>query len=425
MLSVGVVHFFVLFVFFVGYLAIIFEYNLKVNKTASALLMAVGTWTFLTMGIEPLFEAHALGEKVNEASQIIFFLLGAMTLVELVDSHKGFRVITDLIQTGSKKKMLWIIGVSTFFLAAILDNLATTIVMISLLRKLVPERKERIVLSSMVVIAANAGGAWSPIGDVTTTMLWINGNISTLGIVRELFFPSLVLLFVALFLLGLQLKGKYPQLVERAHREPVEPGAKIVFYSGTAGLLFVPVFKTWTGLPPFMGILIVLGILWLITDILHAHEESRQHLRVPHVLTKIDTSGVLFFLGILLCISALDVAGFLLHLANWLDQHIGSTAVIATLIGILSAVIDNVPLVAAAMGMYDLATYPLDSFLWMMIALCAGTGGSILIIGSAAGVALMGLEKVDFVWYLRKVGWIALCSYLAGVGAYLAQTALF
>lgn len=426
MFEVTTAYFLILLVFFVGYLAIIFEYNIRVNKTAAAILMAVLTWTVLSLvGEKASFETSLLGEKVYETSQIIFFLLGAMTLVELIDSHRGFKVVTDLIQTGSKRKMLWVIGLTTFFLSALLDNLTTTIVMISLLRKLVPDRKERILLSSMVVIAANTGGAWTPIGDVTTTMLWINGNISSLGVIRELFFPSLISVIVALFLLGIPLKGNYPRLVERAHQEPVEPGARVVFFCGIGGLIFVPIFKTLTGLPPFMGMLIALGVLWLITDVLHAHEEGRQHLRVPHVLTKIDTSGILFFLGILLCISALDVAGMLSGLAEWLDRYIGSVSLIATLIGVISAIIDNVPLVAATMGMYDLQTYPLDSFLWMMIAFCAGTGGSILVIGSAAGVALMGLEKVDFLWYLRHIAWIALVSYLVGVGAYLLQTLVF
>lgn len=425
MLEITTVYFLILITFFLGYLAIIFEYNIKVNKTASGLLMAVLTWSFLFLAQgEHREESHYLGEKVNETSQIIFFLLGAMTLVELIDSHKGFKVVTDLIQTGSKKKMLWIIGLAAFFLSPILDNLTTTIVMISLLRKLVPDRKERVFLSSVVVIAANAGGAWSPIGDVTTTMLWIEGNITTLGVVRELLLPSLVSLFIALFLVGFRLRGRYPQLVERAHQEPVEPGARLVFFCGIGGLIFVPVFKTLTGLPPFMGILIALGVLWLITDILHAHEEGRRHLRVPHVLTKIDTSGVLFFLGILLCIGALEAVGMLSQLALWLDHYVGSLSVIATAIGILSAVIDNVPLVAATMGMYSVQTYPVDSFFWMMIAFCAGTGGSILIIGSAAGVALMGLEKVDFLWYLRHIAWVALFSYLGGVGSYLLQSAV-
>ncbi|PIS02526.1 MAG: sodium:proton antiporter [Chlamydiae bacterium CG10_big_fil_rev_8_21_14_0_10_42_34] len=408
-------------VFIVGYIAIIFEHNIKVNKTASALLMAVLAWMFLFLVKQ---DVHALGEKVNDISQIIFFLLGAMTLVEVIDVHKGFKVVTDLIQTNSKKKMLWIIGFATFFLSAILDNLTTTIVMVSLLRKIVPDHKERMLLGALVVIAANAGGAWTPIGDVTTTMLWINGNITTLSVMKALILPSLVSLIVALILMGWNLKGTYPNLVERAHKEVVEPGSRIVFYSGVGALVFVPIFKALTGLPPFMGILISLGMLWLITDILHAPYETRQHLRIPQILSRIDTSGVLFFLGILLCISALDVAGILQHLAVFLDQTIGNISVIATLIGMISAIIDNVPLVAAGMGMYSMQTYPVDSYLWQMLAFCAGTGGSILIIGSAAGVAFMGLEKVNFIWYVKKVSLVALISYLSGVAAFMLQHAV-
>lgn len=409
-------------VFIVGYLAIIFEHNIKVNKTASALLMAVLTWMFLFLYYP---NTHALGEKVNDISQIIFFLMGAMALVEVIDAHKGFKVITDLIRTNSKKKMLWIMGLITFFLSAVLDNLTTTIVMISLLRKLVPEQKERWILGAMVVIAANAGGAWTPIGDVTTTMLWINGNITSIEVMKNLLVPSLVSLFIALLLLGWNLKGIYPQAVSRAHEEKVEPGSRLIFYSGIGALIFVPIFKALTGLPPFMGMILSLGALWMITDILHSPYESREHLRLPHILTRIDTSGVLFFLGILLCISALDVAEILNALAHFLDRTIGNLSLIATLIGLISAVIDNVPLVAAGMGMYDLGTYPPDSYLWQMLAFCAGTGGSILIIGSAAGVAFMGLEKVNFIWYLRKVSFVALLSYLAGVAVLVAQKTLF
>lgn len=409
-------------VFIVGYLAIIFEHNIKVNKTASALLMAVLTWMFLFLYFP---NVHALGEKVSEISQIIFFLMGAMALVEVIDVHKGFKVITDLIQTNSKKKMLWILGLITFFLSAVLDNLTTTIVMISLLRKLVPEQKERWVLGAMVVIAANAGGAWTPIGDVTTTMLWINGNITTIEVMKILFAPSLVSLIIALLLIGWNLTGVYPHAVSLAHEEEVEPGSRLVFYCGIGALIFVPIFKALTGLPPFMGMIFSLGALWLITDILHSPYEKREHLRLPHILTRIDTSGVLFFLGILLCISALDVAGILSALAHFLDRTIGNLFLIVTLIGLISAVIDNVPLVAAGMGMYDLATYPPDSYLWQMLAFCAGTGGSILIIGSAAGVAFMGLEKINFIWYLRKVSFIALLSYLAGVVVLIVQQALF
>lgn len=412
----------IVLIFVLGYLAIIFEHKLSVNKTASALLMAVLCWMFLFFASP---DTHALGEKVNDVSQIIFFLMGAMTLVEVVDVHKGFKVITDLIHTSSKRKLLWIIGFATFFLSAILDNLTTTIVMISLLRKLVPEPKDRLVLGALVVIAANAGGAWTPIGDVTTTMLWINGNITTLNVMKALFLPSLCSLIVALLILSWNLKGTYPHLVQRAHEEEVEPGARLVFYCGIGALIFVPIFKALTGLPPFMGILISLGALWLITDVLHAPHETRQHLRLPQILTRIDTSGVLFFLGILLCISALDVAGLLSELAHFLDHAIGNLSLIATLIGILSAIIDNVPLVAAGMGMWDMQTHPADSYLWQMLAYCAGTGGSILIIGSAAGVAFMGLEKVDFLWYVKRISLTALISYLSGVVIFLLQQAIF
>lgn len=427
MIDCSLAYFLILAVFAIGYAAIIFEHNLKINKTASALVMAVLTWMFLFLmrGHTHAEDVTVLGEHLNEVCQIIFFLMGAMTLVELIDSHKGFKVITDLIQTGSKKKMLWVMGLTTFFLSAMLDNLTTTIVMISLLRKLVPDQKERWLLGAMVVIAANAGGAWTPIGDVTTTMLWINGNITTLNVMKNLFLPSFFSLCVALLFLGWKLEGNYPQLVARAHEEKVEPGARLVFFFGLGALIFVPIFKAVTGMPPFMGMLIALGVLWLLTDLIHAPHDSREHLRIPYILTRIDISGILFFLGILLCISALDAAGMLRQLAQFLDQHVANLPLIATLIGLISAVIDNVPLVAATMGMYDLTAYPADSEIWQMIAYCAGTGGSILIIGSAAGVALMGLEKVDFLWYLRRVSVTALISYLSGVGFYLVQQAFF
>lgn len=412
----------IILVFAIGYLAIIFEHNLRVNKSASALLMAVLSWMVLFL-IQP--NPHAFAEKLGEVSQIIFFLLGAMALVEVIDVHKGFKVITDLIQTSSKRKLLWVIGFTTFFLSAVLDNLTTTIVMISLLRKLIPDPKERLVPGALAVIAANAGGAWTPIGDVTTTMLWINGNITSFSVMKTLFLPSLVSFVVAMILVGWNLKGVYPRAVSLAHEEQVEPGARAVFFCGIAGFIFVPIFKALTGLPPFMGILLSLGALWLMTDLLHAPHETRQHLRLPQILARIDTSGALFFLGILLCISALDVAGILNQLAHFLDSTIGNLSVIATLIGLISAVIDNVPLVAAAMGMYDLQTYPTDSYLWQMIAYCAGTGGSILIIGSAAGVAYMGLEKVNFLWYFRKISLIALLSYLSGVIVLVLQQTLY
>ena len=422
MFDLSVASLFVIVIFAIGYLAIVFEHNIKVNKTASALLMAVLTWMvfFLIKDHVLSDDITVLGEHLGGVSQIIFFLLGAMTLVELIDCHKGFKVVTDLIQTGSKKKMLWIMGFTAFFLSAILDNLTTTIVMISLLRKLVPDQKERLLLGATVVIAANAGGAWTPIGDVTTTMLWINGNITSLAIMKSLILPSLGSLLVALLFLGRGLKGKYPQLVARAQEEEVEPSSRLIFFLGLGSLVFVPVIKALTGLPPFMGIVLALGFLWLVTDILH-HPTKKDHLRVPYVLTRIDTSGILFFFGILLCIGSLESLGMLKELAQFLNRYIGSLPLIATIIGLISAVIDNVPLVAAGMAMYDVQTYPVDSTLWQMLAYCAGTGGSVLIVGSAAGVAFMGMEKVDFMWYLRKISFSALCSYLSGMAIYLLQ----
>ncbi|HSX25706.1 MAG TPA: sodium:proton antiporter NhaD [Chlamydiales bacterium] len=427
MLDLYVANLLIILVFTIGYFAIIFESAMRINKAASALLMAVVTWMFLYLikGHNLAEDIGQLGEKLSEISQIIFFLMGAMTLVEVVDSHKGFKIITDLIHTNSKKKMLWILGLVTFFLSAILDNLTTTIVMVSLLRKLVPDKQDRMILGSMVVIAANAGGAWTPIGDVTTTMLWINGNITSLQVMKALFIPSFLSLVIALGLLGWQLKGNYPKLVQRAHEEKVEPGARLIFFCGVGALIFVPIFKALTGLPPFMGILIGLAVVWLVTDIIHSPYETREHLRLPHILTRIDTSGILFFLGILLAISALDTVGLLRELAEILDRYVHNLPLIATMIGLISAVIDNVPLVAAGMGMYDLQTYPTDSTFWQMLAYCAGTGGSILIIGSAAGVALMGMEKIDFMWYLKRISLIALASYLAGVALFIIQEALF
>ena len=417
----------ILIAFLLGYLAIVFESNIKVNKTASALVVAGVIWAFLFLNpAQDSAEAvQILGEKLNEISQIIFFLLGAMTIVELVNSHNGFKAITDLIQTNSKKKMLWLIGILTFFLSAILDNLTTTIVIVSLLRKLIPDKKERWLLGAIVVISANAGGAWTPIGDVTTTMLWINGNITTLNVMKILFAPSFFALIITLLLAGIKLKGTYPHLTARAHEEKVEPGARIVFFSGLGALISVPILKSAIGLPPFMGILIGLGFLWLITDLIHKEKEDRHHLKIPHILTQIDTSGVLFFLGILLCVSALDAIGLLKIFANILDQYVHNSSLVAIIIGIISAIVDNVPLVAAGMGMYDTNIYPIDSSFWQLLAYCAGTGGSILIIGSAAGVALMGLEKVDFLWYLKKVSWIALISYFSGIAVYFLQEMLF
>ncbi len=416
----------VLSVFSIGYLFIILEHYFKINKTAVSLVTSVLLWACLFVGIEStdLLEKLELNKYISDVSQIVFFLIGAMTLVEVIDSHKGFKMITEMIVTRNKKKMLWIIAFISFFLSAVLDNLTTTILMISLLRKLIPDRKERLLIGAAVVIAANAGGAWTPIGDVTTTLLWINGQLTTLNIVKSLFFPSLFSLLISIGMLSLRLKGTFKSF-NLQEEEKAEPAARFIFFVGIGCLLFVPIFKALTGLPPFMGMLISLGFLWLVTDLIHHQYENRKHLRIPYVLTKIDTSGVLFFLGILLSIHALEAYGILHNLAFFLDKYIQNTSVIATLIGLISSVIDNVPLVAATIGMYDLQVYPPDSTFWEMIAYAAGTGGSILIIGSAAGVALMGLEKIDFIWYIKKVSLTALSGYLAGMALYLLLQVIF
>jgi NhaD family Na+/H+ antiporter len=411
----------ILAIFGLGYGAIILEYYLKVNKTAVALLIAVLCWAvYFLSGYAPLTEdLKHLSSHLADVSQIIFFLLGAMVIVELIDSHKGFRLITELIATRSKRKMLWMIGALAFFLSAVLDNLTTTILMVSLLRKMVPERNERLLLSCLVVVAANAGGAWTPIGDVTTTMLWIDGRISSIAVMKALFTPSLISVLIPLIIFSFGQRGKFSSIGQTKAEIQSEPGATLVFFLGIGALVFVPLFKALTGLPPYMGVLIGLGLLWLITDLMHHHDETRQHLRIPAVLMKIDTSGVLFFLGILLCINALETAGILVHLAEWLGREIQSLPLIATLIGFFSAIIDNVPLVAATMGMYSAEQFPIDSPLWHMIAYAAGTGGSMLVIGSSSGVALMGLEKIDFLTYLKKVSLPVLIGYLAGMGVYL------
>ena len=411
----------IVLVFSIGYVAIILEHYTKVNKTAVALLIAVLSWSIYLSCDTALVSDNLkdLGHHLAEISQIIFFLMGAMALVELVDSHRGFKIITDRIKTKSYRKMLWIVGLVAFFLSAILDNLTTTILMVSLLRKLVPKQGERFFLCCVVVVAANAGGAWTPIGDVTTTMLWINGQLTTFSLMKSLFIPSIVSLLIPLIWYTLRIKGKLSMHVPTKEETAPVPGATLVFCLGIGGLLFVPVFKAITGLPPFMGVLLALSVLWLVTDLMHHRYEERKHLRIPHVLTRVDTSGVLFFLGILLCVDALQTAGILQLVANWLDVTVKSQAAIATLIGLFSAVIDNVPLVAAAMGMYPLQVYPPDAPFWHMIAYAAGTGGSILIVGSAAGVALMGLEKIDFIYYMRKVSLPVAVGYFGGMGIYL------
>jgi Na+/H+ antiporter NhaD/arsenite permease-like protein len=411
-------------VFIIGYLIITLEHNFKINKTATALVTGVACWTiYMLSGMaDPTVVNHSLLEHISDISGILFFLLAAMTIVELVDAHDGFEIITSAIHTRSKVKLLWMIGFITFFLSAILDNLTTTIVMVSLMRKLIENKNDRFIYIGIVVIAANAGGAWTPIGDVTTTMLWIGGQVTSLNIMKELFLPSLVCLIVPLISLMPKLKGELPFKEEKTQNLNTSLAERrLVFYAGLSALIFVPIFKTLTHLPPFMGILLSLGILWIIIEIVHRKkdEEIKDAYSVQRALQRIDVPSVLFFLGILVAISALESTGMLSDLANWMNQEIGNLNLIVIAIGLLSAIVDNVPLVAASMGMYDLSVYPTDHYLWEFLAYCAGTGGSILIIGSAAGVAAMGMEKIDFFNYLKKISFYALIGYFAGAFTYI------
>ncbi|PPR88648.1 hypothetical protein GOBAR_AA32034 [Gossypium barbadense] len=409
--------------FGIGYAGIIFEESLAFNKSGVGLLMAVSLWVVRSIGAPSSdIAVSELTHASAEVSEIVFFLLGAMTIVEIVDAHQGFKLVTDNITTRKPQTLIWVVGFVTFFLSSILDNLTSTIVMVSLLRKLVPPSEYRKLLGAVVVIAANAGGAWTPIGDVTTTMLWIHGQISTLQTMKGLIIPSLVSLTVPLALMSLtsEVNGKGQDSPNILASQQMAPRGQLVFCVGIGALVFVPVFKALTGLPPFMGMLFGLGVLWILTDAIHYGESERQKLKVPQALSRIDTQGALFFLGILLSVSCLESAGLLRELANYLDAHIPSIELIASAIGVVSAIIDNVPIVAATMGMYDLTSFPQDSEFWQLVAYCAGTGGSMLVIGSAAGVAYMGMEKVDFFWYFQKVSGFAFAGYAAGIAAYLA-----
>jgi NhaD family Na+/H+ antiporter len=409
-----------LIVFIAGYFLITIEHISQINKSTVALLMGVICWLIQfsdkTVGLEA--NHHFLNEHLSSIAQIILFLLGALTIVETISAHKGFRLVSNLIQIQSKKKFLWVIGFIAFFLSSVLDNLTTTIVMVSLVAKLIEDREDRLLIGGAVVIAANAGGAWTPIGDVTTTMLWIGGQVSSLKIMKDLFIPSVVCLAASLVVLQFALKGNFK--LKAKEEGAMEPFGGTIFFLGIGALIFVPVLKMLTGLPPFMGIMFGLGVLWLFTDFIHSEYDDRHHLRIPHMFSNIDMSGVLFFLGILLCIVALDTAGILTEIATRLHNRFENMNVIAILIGLISAVVDNVPLVAASMSMYSLEQFPQNNQFWQLIAFCAGTGGSILIIGSAAGVVFMGLEKVDFGWYLKRISLAALIGYIAGIIAYLA-----
>lgn len=441
-------------IFAIGYLCITLEHTINVNKAATALITGVLCWTLFVVNTPPLLneskvpgwfanEAKAEGienvaqhyaidydllHHTGEIAYIIFFLMGAMTIVELVDAHEGFSLITDKIKARSKIQLLWMIGWFTFFLSAVLDNLTTTIVMISLLRKLIADRETRLFFAGIVVIAANAGGAWTVIGDVTTTMLWIKHKIGTVEVMRDLFLPSIVCLFVPLLALSYSkfMKGELlaPDRSEGHHQLSLQTWHKALFLVlGLGALLSVPVFKAYTHLPPFMGMILALGVLWVVSEIVGKNfdERTRSSTGVLHALKKVDMSAILFFLGILLAVGALGSMGTLGDLAGWLDTAVNSHEIVAVIIGLVSAVVDNVPLVAAGIEMY---TMPINDTFWMLLAYCAGTGGSCLIIGSAAGVAAMGLEHINFFWYMKKVTPWALLGYFAGVGAYMLQHAL-
>ena len=452
--------------FIIGYLAIALEHPLRIDKTASALFLGMLLWVLYAIGAETIVPAVS-GEELKEfiasssaalqegslaqqciefilnvqiiehmgdISSTLFFLVGAMTIVELIDVHGGFSIITDRITTRKKRRLLWILGIITFFLSAVLDNLTTTIVMVMLLRKLVNDQHERWIYASMIVIAANTGGAWSPIGDVTTIMLWVKGNVTTAALITYVFLPSVVALVIPLLFATRKLKGELPEgnrIVTRS--DFISPREKKnIFFLGVGGLIFVPIFKAITHLPPFIGILFVLSILWIFTEIMYNHkmlEKAEEH-RVPRVISRIDMPSILFFLGILMAVAVLQSTGILGTAAEWLDQEVHNIYVINILLGVLSSIVDNVPLVAAAMGMYPvadpgstgyLANFVVDGTFWEFLSYCAGVGGSILIIGSAAGVVAMGLEKINFGWYLKHISWLALLGYLAGAAVYILE----
>ena len=472
--------YFILLIFIFGYIVIALEHPFKIDKAATALIIGVLTWTvyilsaenILNLGYSPswsefgnqvknitdhikpalsdsqwldsgwastigafnspyLFVIEELEYHLIEISEILFFLLGAMTIVEIIDQHEGFKVITDKITTTNKVRLLWIIATITFFMSPVLDNLTTTIVMVALLKQLIDDKKTRWFFVSMVVLAANSGGAWSPIGDVTTIMLWIGGQITALNIIVKVFLPSLVSIIVPLIIASFYMNGLVKRPVRINHGVSITSDKEriIVFVTGVGALLFVPVFKTITHLPPYMGMLFGLSVLWILTERMHRSKpmEVSDKLKVFNILRKVDTPTVLFFLGILSAVSCLQSAGHLNIMAGFLSDHLGNVYLINTAIGLLSSIVDNVPLVAGAMGMYHIAlpgSIGFDSFFvqdgrfWELLAYCAGTGGSILIIGSAAGVAAMGIEKIDFIWYLKKISWLAILGYFSGLATY-------
>ena len=451
--------------FVIGYLAIALEHPLKVDKTASALLLGMLMWVVYAMGSESIvpdaapdklayfLETHpslagkSLHEQVlqyvlkvdilehlGDIAQTLLFLIGAMTIVELIDVHEGFRVITDRITTRRKRELLWIVGITTFFMSAVLDNLTTTIVMLMLLRKLIALKEERWLYAGAIVIAANSGGAWSPIGDITTIMLWVNGNVTAQTLICYVLLPSIVSMAVPLFFIGRKLTGVLApgEKAESSLRDITKGERNTIFFLGVGGLLFVPVFKSITHLPPFVGILFVLGVLWTFTEIFYNAkklDKAREH-RIPKLIRRVDMPSILFFLGILMAVAVLESTGLLGAMAQILDNGVHNIYIIDALLGILSSIVDNVPMVAGVMGMYPIAdvaatgyeaNFVVDGAFWELLSYCAGVGGSMLIIGSAAGVIAMGLEKISFGWYLRKFSWLALIGYLAGIAVYMGE----
>ena len=414
-------------IFALGYFFIAFEHKFKIDKAATALITGVLTWTILVSFSDYKIIDKELAHHLVDIGEIVFFLLGAMTIVELVDSHQGFRLITDKIKTTNAVKLLWILSTITFFFSAVLDNLTTAIVMAALLQKLIKSREQLLFFAGIMILAANAGGAWSPIGDITTIMLWVGGQIS-LNIIPAIIIPSVVCIIVPLIYVSFKYRGQNIERPKNAKeektRDVIPYERNIIFTLGVLGLLFVPVFKTITHLPPYMGMLFSLGFLWVVTEIIHKGKDHvhKHSLTVPGALSKIEASTVFFFLGILLAVGSLQSGGILNSLATILDDLIGNIYLINIFIGFLSAILDNVPLVAGAMGMYEITStgdYAMDGVFWEFLAYCAGTGGSLLVIGSAAGVAVMGILRINFIWYIRKISFLALIGYLAGAATYI------
>ena len=433
-----------IFVFLIGYLLIAIEHSIKVDKAAAALITGVLCWITLVFGVADMPDAVSLmttsphgdhqvnvllAEHIGKIAEILFFLLAAMTIVEVVDAHDGFRIITERITTAHPVKLLWILSWVTFFLSAVLDNLTTAIVICALLRRIIPEQEKKWLYGGFAIIAANAGGAWSPIGDVTTIMLWIGGQVTTFNIIKSTFLASFASLLVPLLFLTFRMQKRKSLQETPEMQPPDDPHSasraeqNIVFFLGVIALLWVPFFKTYTHMPPYMGILLSLGILWVATELIHRskHPDVKSKFSVSKILQRIDTPSILFFLGILLAVTALESSGHLKVMADTINQVSDNIYLINSLIGVISSIVDNVPLVAACMGMYDFTVFPPDHDFWELLAYCAGTGGSILIIGSAAGVATMGLLKIDFVWYLKKISFYALAGYFAGIGIYYIQ----